>query len=130
MLRPWGKLFGFRALHSAGTRGSGLGICSGFGRDSGFGVRASGYKHEQLFGIGPGPALADPAKVNQNQVNSAALRCAFFGKNAQLCVFNVCNHCIFVYDLRHRQGDRPLAIIKRKPNNALYSKRYVFNCRL
>ena len=60
MLRPWGKLFGFRALHSAGT-------------------------------------LAGPAKVNQNQVNSAALRCAFFGKNAQLFAFNVCNHCILVY---------------------------------
>lgn len=68
MLRPWGKLFGFWALHSAGTRGPG------------FGVRASGYKHEQLFGIGPGPALAGSAKVNQNQVNSAALRCAFFWK--------------------------------------------------
>ena len=76
MLRPWGKLFGFRALHSAGTRVRG----SGFGRGSGSGVRASGYKHEQLFGIGPGPALAGPAKVNQNQVNSAALRCVFFGK--------------------------------------------------
>lgn len=92
MLRPWGKLFGFWALHSAGTRGSGSGL-----RGSGSGVRASGYKHEQLFGIGPGPALAGSAKVNQNQVNSAALRCVFFGKNAQLCVFNVCNHCILVY---------------------------------
>ena len=68
MLRPWGKLFGFWALHSAGTRGSGSGL------------RGSGYKHEQLFGIGPGPALAGSAKVNQNQVNSAALRCVFFWK--------------------------------------------------
>ena len=96
-------------------------MAGGSARGFGLRVRGSGYKPEQLFGIGPGPAPGGLARLTE--IKLTALRCAAFLLEKTRTIALLCIATIaYLYIIRGKADGLAVCKCQKEPTNGLHTE--------